>query len=43
MIMDKNGKRKSVMLHQTMFLTKPLQQVTTEIAGIMGLEEEDIA
>ncbi|WP_143313676.1 hypothetical protein [Chitinophaga ginsengisegetis] len=43
MIMDKNGKRKSVMLHQTMFLTKPLQQVTMEIAGIMGLEEEDIA
>lgn len=43
MIMDKNGRRKSEMLHQTMFLTKPLQQVTAEIAGIMGLEDEDLS
>lgn len=37
MIMDKNGKRRNLLLHQTMFITRPLQKVTEEAALIMGL------
>ncbi|MCW3466413.1 hypothetical protein [Chitinophaga nivalis] len=38
MELEKHGKRKVIFLHQTMFVTKPLQQVTDELATIMGIE-----
>lgn len=43
MIMNKNGRERSVLLHQTVFLTKPLQKITTEIAAIMGMEDEQVS
>jgi hypothetical protein len=39
MIMEKNGKQRNLLLHQTMFFTKPLQRVTDEAAQIMGIAE----
>ncbi|WP_209857901.1 hypothetical protein [Chitinophaga sp. OAE865] len=39
LIIHKNGRERSVMLHQTMFLTKPLQKITAETAAIMGIED----
>ncbi|SEW44773.1 hypothetical protein [Chitinophaga arvensicola] len=39
MVMLKKGKEKHLLVHQSIFLTKPLQRVTEEIAGIMGLPE----
>lgn len=37
MVMNKNGRNKNVQIHQTVFLTKPLQAVTEETADIMGI------
>ncbi|WP_221887879.1 hypothetical protein [Chitinophaga polysaccharea] len=39
MIILKNGRERSVMLHQTLFLTKPLQKITAEMAAIMEIED----
>jgi isoprenylcysteine carboxyl methyltransferase (ICMT) family protein YpbQ len=39
MIMDKNGKDRTLLLHQAMIYTKPLQQVTDEAARIMGIPQ----
>ena len=38
MIIEKNGKQRNLLLHQTMFFTKPLQRVTDEAAQIMGID-----
>lgn len=43
MIILKNGRERSVILHQTLFLTKPLQKITAEMAAIMGIEDEQVA
>jgi hypothetical protein len=39
MILLKNGKERALLVHQTIFVTKPLQRVTAEISGIMGIPE----
>lgn len=36
-VMKKNGKKRVLLLHQTMFVTKPLQRVVDETAHIMGI------
>lgn len=38
LILYKNGKRKTIMLHQSVFVTKPLQAAIEETAGIMGIQ-----
>ncbi|NSL86299.1 hypothetical protein ECE50_005640 [Chitinophaga sp. Mgbs1] len=37
MILDKKGRQRQVLLHQTVFTTRVLQRVTDETAEIMGL------
>lgn len=39
MILLKNGKERALLVHQTIFVTKPLQRVTAEISHIMGIPE----
>ncbi|SDG27030.1 hypothetical protein [Chitinophaga filiformis] len=38
-IINKNGKKRTLMLHQVMFVTKPLQKVIDEAAQIIGVEQ----
>lgn len=38
-IINKNGKKRTLMLHQAMFVTKPLQKVIDEAAQIIGVEQ----
>jgi hypothetical protein len=42
LIVVSKGKQRNVLLHQTMFVTRPLQNVIDETARIMGLENSII-